>query len=158
MFLVQHSISNKIVATLALTIGGDENRQLQKRSTNNPAAYDAYVRARYHWNRQMTEDYQKGVAQFQEAIKLDPNYALAYAGLADCYNMMGYWGVVRPHEAFPKAKEAAKRALEIDETLGEAHAALAYIQFEYDWDVAGAERNYLRAIELNPGYASVHQW
>ena len=100
----------------------------------------------------------KEIDYFREAIRLDPNYALAYAGIADSYNMMGYWGVVPPREAFPKAKEAAKKSLQIDPNLAEAHCALAYAKFEYDWDLDDAESEYRRAISLNPGYASAHQW
>ena len=158
LLAVEESISSKIVATLALTLDAEENRQLQKRHTNNASAYEAYLRGRAHWNRHTPDDFKKAIARFEDAIKLDPNYALAYAGLADTYNMMGYWGSASPREAFPKAKEAATRSLEIDKTLGEAHTALAYSQFEYDWNFTDAEGNYRRAIELNPGYVSAHQW
>jgi len=158
LFAVEASISNKIASTLALTLGAQENRQLQKHYTDNPRAYEAYLRGRSHWFRQTPEDFKKAIAQFQEAINLDPRYALAYAGLADTYNLIGYWGFAPPREVCPKAKEAAKKSLEIDETLGEGKAALAYTEFEYDWDCAGAETTYRRAIDLSPGYASVHQW
>jgi DNA-binding winged helix-turn-helix (wHTH) protein/TolB-like protein len=158
LFGVQDSIASRVVSILALTLGRDENQQLQKRYTNNQAAYEAYLKGRYHWNKETPEGYKKSIEHFQEAISLDPNYALAYAGIADSHNMMGYWGVVPPREAFPQAKEAANKSLAIDESLGEAHSALAYAQYEYDWDVSKAETNYKRAIELNPGYASAHQW
>jgi tetratricopeptide (TPR) repeat protein len=158
IFGVQDSISGKVVGTLALKLGGDESLLLNKRYTESTAAFEAYLKGRHHWNKETKESLQKGIEYFREAIRLDPNYALAYAGIADSYNMMGYWGIVPPKDAFPQAKEAAKKSLELDPTLAEAHCALAYIKFEYDWDVDNAESEYQRAISLNPGYASAHQW
>jgi DNA-binding winged helix-turn-helix (wHTH) protein/TolB-like protein len=155
---VQDSISKKVVAALALKLAEDENRQLNKRYTDNTQAFEAYLKGRHYWNRETKESWEKGIEYFREAIRLDPKYALAYAGIADSYNMMGYWGIVPPKEAFPRAKEAATRSLEIDPTLAEAHCSLAYAKFEYDWNVVDVESEYLRAISLNPSYASAHQW
>ena len=158
IFSIQNSISKQVVAALALKLAGDENPLLSKRYTENPLAFEAYLKGRHYWNRETKESWEKGIEHFREAIRLDPNYALAYAGIADSYNMMGYWGSVPPREAFPKAKAAASKSLEIDPTLAEAHCALAYARFEYDWDLANTESEYLRAINLNPSYASAHQW
>jgi DNA-binding winged helix-turn-helix (wHTH) protein/TolB-like protein len=158
IFSIQDSISKQVVGALALKLGGDENRLLNKRYTENPLAFEEYLKGRHYWNRETKESWEKGIEHFREAIRLDPNYALAYAGVADSYNMMGYWGSVTPREAFPKAKAAAARSLEIDPTLAEAHCALAYARFEYDWDLVNTESEYLRAINLNPSYASAHQW
>ena len=115
------------------------------------------MKSRYHWEKYTNEDFKKGIAFANEAIAKDPNYALAYAGLADSY----YWCssmVMSAAEAMPKARAAAKRALELDETLAEAHAALANVIAFYDWDWAAAERKFQRAIELNPNYASAHHF
>jgi tetratricopeptide (TPR) repeat protein len=100
----------------------------------------------------------KGLELFQQALDKDPSYSLSHAGVAECYNMMGFLGVAAPHEVSPKAKAAASKALEIDENLAEGHAARGWAQFAYDWDWAGAEKELQRAIELNPGYPTAHQW
>ena len=158
IFAIQDSISNKVVSTLAVTLRREESQQLNKRYTNNADAYEAYLKGRYYWNKGTPDTLAKAVQHFQEAVALDPNYALAYSALADGYNMMGYWGVASPGEAFPKAKKAAQRSVDLDATLGEAHAALAYAYFEYYWDEKTAEIKYKLALELNPNYASAHQW
>ncbi|MCI0391502.1 MAG: tetratricopeptide repeat protein [Acidobacteria bacterium] len=116
------------------------------------------MEGRYFWNRRGDDWINKAIASFEQAIKLDPNYALAYTGLADTYTILGDHGRWPPREAFLKAKTAAVRALEIDESLAEAHTSLALIKFRYDWDCPGAEREYKRAIELNPDYALVYGW
>jgi tetratricopeptide (TPR) repeat protein len=98
------------------------------------------------------------IGEFQKAIEIDPEYALAFVGLADCYNLLSLYGMARPHDTFPQAKKAARRAIELDDTLGEAHSSLAYAMSRYDWDQRGAEEEFLRAIELNPNYATAHFW
>jgi tetratricopeptide (TPR) repeat protein len=129
-----------------------------KSYTADPEAYHDYLKGRYYWNKRSEEGLNKGIEYFQQAIKRDPNYALAYAGLADSYSQLGNYGFVLPKEAFPTAKEFALKALEIDDTLAEAHTSLALIKTYYDWDRSGAERELKRAIELNPSYAIAHQW
>ncbi len=158
VFVLQEEISREISEKLRLRLTGEEKKRLTKRYTENTEAYQAYLKGRYSWNKRTEEGLLKGVDYFQQAIDKDPNYALAYVGLADCYGLLGIWGPPRPAEAFPRAKAAALKAVEIGDTLGEAHTSLAWINFVFDWDWAGAEREYRRAFELNPSYATAHQW
>jgi serine/threonine protein kinase/Tfp pilus assembly protein PilF len=158
VFAIQDEISLAIVDKLKVKLLGDEREKLLKRYTQNLEAYDLYLKGRYHWNRRMPEALKKAVAHFEQVIQKDPSYALAYAGLADCYSMLAQVYVLPPKEAFPKAKVLASKALEIDETLAEAHTSLAFVLGYFDWDWAGSEREFKRAIELNPKYPTAHQW
>ncbi len=141
-----------------MRLTGEERKRLTKRPTENTQAFQAYLKGRYYWNRRTEEGLQKGVQYFQEAIESDPNYALAYAGLADSYDLLPRYGFVAPEEGFPKGKAAAMKALEIDDTLAEAHSSLGYAQFFHDWDWVSGEKEFKRALELNPGYATAHHW
>jgi serine/threonine protein kinase/Flp pilus assembly protein TadD len=123
-----------------------------------PAAYDAYVRGRHAWDKRGESDLHEAIRYFQQSIDADPTYAPSYVGMADAYSQLGYGSYVSPEDSFPRARAAAKKALELDQTLGEAHAALGYVSMYYDWNFAGAEAEYRRAIELNPNYAVAHQW
>ncbi|MDT5261455.1 MAG: eukaryotic-like serine/threonine-protein kinase, partial [Acidobacteriota bacterium] len=158
IFSVEDAISQKAAGALALRLSGEERQQLAKRYTESSEAYQFYLEGRYFWNKRTAEDTGRAIKYFAQAADSDSHYALAYSGLADCYNMMGYWNLTQPREAFPKAKEAAIKALEIDDTLAEAHASLAYAELEFDWDAARAESGYKRAINLNPNYETAHQW
>ncbi len=158
IFAVQDSISEQVARALALKLSSAEREQLTKRHTENTEAFQLYLKGRYFWNKRSVEGLQKAREYFQRAIERDPGYALAYAGLADCYNLLSYYSGLSPKESFPKAKAAAERALELDESLAEAHASLALALMCFDWDWAGAEREYKRALELNPRYATAHQW
>jgi serine/threonine protein kinase/Tfp pilus assembly protein PilF len=158
VFAIQDEISLAIVDKLKVKLLGDEKKKLLKRYTQNLEAYDLYLKGRYHWNRRTPESLRKAMIYFEQVIQKDPNYALAYAGLADCYSMLAQVYVLAPKEAFPKAKALAKKALEIDETLAEAHTSLAFVLSIFDWDWANAGSEYRRAIELNPNYATAHQW
>src|SRR5262249_23097190 len=120
-------------------------------------AHQLYLKGRYYWNRRTAETLKRAGEYFQQAIDKDPGYALAWAGLADCYAVSAY-DLLPPREAIPKAKEAASKALALDDALAEAHAALGFVKNHYDWDWPGAERELKRAIELNPNYATAHQW
>src|SRR5713226_5381496 len=131
---------------------------MKKRYTENPEAHQLYLKGRYLWNRRTGETLKRAAEYFQQAIDKDPGYALAWAGLADCYAVYSFYDVLPPREAAPKAKEAASKALELDDTLAEPHAALGYVKTHYEWDWAGAEREFKRAIELNPNYATAHFW
>jgi serine/threonine protein kinase/Tfp pilus assembly protein PilF len=148
---IARDISNKLRAKLT----GAEQQQVAKNYTVNPEAYQLYLQGRYHWNKRTVEGVNKATEYFQKAIEKDPTYALAYVGLADSYIVVPN---LQRREVFPKAKAAALKALEIDESLGEAHAALANIGFYYEWNWANAEREYKRAIELSPNYATAHHW
>jgi len=123
-----------------------------------PAAYDAYVRGRHAWDKRGESDLREAIRFFQESIDADPTYAPAYAGLADSYAQLGYGSYISPEDAFPRARAAAQRALELDPTLAEAHASLGYALMYYDWNFSGAEAEFKRAIELNRNYAIAHQW
>lgn len=135
-----------------------ERKRLTKRYTDNVEAYQLYMKGRYHWHKFTDEAERKGREYFLQAIEVDPNYALAYAGLADTYGTLGAWEVatLAPKEAMPRAKAAAMRALELDDDLAEAHASLAYVLLHYDWNWPQAEKEFTRAIQLNTNYANAH--
>ncbi|HEX5731601.1 MAG TPA: tetratricopeptide repeat protein [Blastocatellia bacterium] len=156
IFAVEDSIAEKLTPALMLTLNAEEIRQIKRRFTESAEAYHAYLKGRYYWNKQTPEGLQKSVEHFERAIATDPNYAPAYAGLADAYNLIGTWGGVAPTQVLPRAKALAQRAIEIDETIAEAHSALGGAMAMYDWDWPGSEKEFKRAIELNPGYATAH--
>ena len=126
-----------------------ESAQMEKKATANMEAYTLYLKGRHHWNKRSTVSVNKAIEYFQKAIDHDPNYASAYAGLADCYNILTDHGYMSPKEAYSKAREAAGRALELDGGLAEAHASLALVLVN-DWKWTAAETEFKRAIELNP--------
>ena len=161
LLAVERDIAREITGNLRLKLSGPEQSRVVKHYTENPEAYQLYLKGRFYWNRRTEEGARKGIEYFQLAIDKDPTYALAYTGLADCYSILGTsYNVasLSPSEAIPKAKSAATKALEMDDTLAEAHTSLAYIRLNYDWDWAGAEREFKRAIELDPNYANAHHW
>ena len=158
IFAIQDEISLTIVEKLKIKLLGQEKAKLGKRYTDSLEAYNVYLKGRYFWSKRTREGLLKSLDYFQQAIKQDPTYALAYAGIADCYNMLGYHFHLPPKEAFPKAKAAAEKALKIDETLAEAHTSLAHVRQYYNWDWLAAEKEYKRAIELNPSYPTAYQW
>ena len=158
IFTIEEEISREISDKLRLKLSGAEKKQLTKRYTDNTEAYQLYLKGRFYWNKRTQEGLIRGIEYFQRAIDRDPDYALAYAGLADSYNILVSYSALAPNDAFPKAKAAASRALEIDGKLAEAHTSLAFVRFGYDWDWAEAERGFKQAIQLNPGYANVHNF
>jgi DNA-binding winged helix-turn-helix (wHTH) protein/TolB-like protein/Tfp pilus assembly protein PilF len=160
MFGVEDSISEKVASALVDNLSGDEQQRLTRPFTENNDAYQLYMKGRYFWNKRTVDGVQKSLDYFEQAIGADPKYAVAYAGLADAYTLAGSYGysIMPPREAMPKAEAAVKKALAIDDTLAEAHASLAYIKFTYDWDWAGAEQEFKRALNLNPGYDTAHHW
>ena len=158
---VQQEIAQVISARLRPKLSGEEQKEVAKRETTNPEAYQLYLKGRYYLEKRTREGTNKAIEYFQQAIDKDPNYARAFAGLADSYVLLSVAiprSSVPPKEAFPKAKTAAMRALQIDEKLAEAHTSLAQIKVLYEWDWPGAEREYKRAIELDPNYATAHHW
>jgi TolB-like protein/Flp pilus assembly protein TadD len=157
IFELQEEISREISEKLRLRLSGEDKRRLVKRYTENTAAYQLYLKGRYFTNKRTGEWIKKGIECFQQAIDLDPSYALAYAGMADAYAFLASsTGGLPPVECYPKAKAAAMKALEIDDSLGEAHASLGFAHLLYDWDFPEAEREFKRAIKLNPNYANAH--
>jgi eukaryotic-like serine/threonine-protein kinase len=157
LFALQDEIAKEITTMLRMRLSGEDDKRMAKSYTANPEAYQDYLKGLYWWNKRTESGYSKGIDYFQQAIAKDPNYALAYTGLADSYSRVANNGYIPRKEAYPKAKEAVLKALELDDTLGEAHTALAFIKTDYDWDWSGAEREFQRAIELNPGYAYAHE-
>ncbi|HEU4875587.1 MAG TPA: winged helix-turn-helix domain-containing protein, partial [Pyrinomonadaceae bacterium] len=158
IFALQDAISERVAAALALKLSSSEQDRIAKRYTENAEAYQLYLKGRYFWNRRTVESLQKGIEYFSQAVEKDSRYALAHAGLADSYIILGNFGLLPPTEAYPKAKIAAERALKVDPDLVEAQVSLAFVKslFERDWP--GAEAGFKRAIELNPNYGPAHQW
>jgi len=160
LLATQREIAREIVDKLKLKVSGNEKR-LAKHYTESNEAYQFYLKGRFYWNKRTEEGMEKSLEYFQQAIDKDPNFALAYSGLADTYDLLGAdaaGGGLPPNEALPKAKAAALRALEIDESLAEPHVSLAHAKYIYDRDWAAAEREFKRAIELNPNYPQAHHW
>ena len=156
VFAVQDAISQKVADALALRLSGEENKRLTRRYTENVEAYQLYLTGRYHWNKLTPPEITKSIEFFKKAIELDPTYALAYFGLADAYRSLAPTSEVPSRDTLPQAQAAATKALELDETLAEPHATLAFIHTWYDWDWSAAEREAKRAIELNPNWSFGH--
>ncbi|HEX8846068.1 MAG TPA: winged helix-turn-helix domain-containing protein [Pyrinomonadaceae bacterium] len=159
LLAVQEEISWEISEKLRLKLSGDQIKQLTKRYTESTEAYRTYLKGRYYWNKRTPDGLKKGIEYFEQAIHIDPNYALAYAGLADSYLLLGSveYSALDPQVARQHARKSALEALRIDNSLSEAHASLAYVKM-FDWDWTDALREFSRAIELNPGYATAHHW
>jgi eukaryotic-like serine/threonine-protein kinase len=157
IFALQGEIAKEMTTALRMRLTGADEKRMTKTYTANPEAYQDYLKGSYWLNKSTEEGMHKCIEYFQEAIAKDPSYALAYDGLADCYGGLTPLGFVSPKETVPRAKEAALKALEIDDTLAGAHASLGYIKAEYDWDWSGGEKEFQRAIKLNPSYADAHR-
>jgi len=158
VFKIQSDLAENITSALKAKLSTEEKRGLEKKPTEDIEAYNIYLKARNFWNMRTEEGLQKSLEYFQKAIEKDPTYALAYSGIADYFNLIGYYDLLPSKDAFPKARDAANKALELDETLAEAHTSLAWIKTFFEWDWSGAQRSYKRAIELNPSYATAHHW
>jgi eukaryotic-like serine/threonine-protein kinase len=154
---VQQEIARDISDKLQLRLTGADKSRLVKQSTRSGEAYDLYLRGRYYWNKRTPEGLKKAVDFFAQATDKDPNYALAYSGLADAYALMSEYSSTPPREAYPRIRAAAEKAVALDDGSAEAHTSLANSK-EYDWDWSGAEKDYRRAIQLNPNYATAHHW
>jgi DNA-binding winged helix-turn-helix (wHTH) protein/TolB-like protein/tetratricopeptide (TPR) repeat protein len=157
IFTIQDRVAEQVARSLKLTLTGEEKKLLSKHNTDYTDAYQLYLKGRFTSSTHTEERTRKAIEYFNQAIETDPNYALAYAGLADAYYGLSEL-YLPPKEAMPKARAAAMKALEIDESLAEAHTSLALVKTFYEWDWSGAEREYQRAIELNPNYAMAHEW
>jgi TolB-like protein/Tfp pilus assembly protein PilF len=158
VFAVQEEMATAISSSLQLRLSGDDRQQLARHPTRDSQAYEAYLKGRYYWNKRRLDGFLRATVHFQEAIDRDPNFVLAYTGLADTLNLLGYYNHRPPSTVYPRAKAAAARALEIDPGLAEAHASLGYSTLFYDRDWPVAERQFKAALTLNPAYASGHQW
>jgi TolB-like protein len=157
IFAVQEEIAREIYEKLRLKLTGEEKQRIIKRPTENNLAYHAYLKGRYCWNKRTNEWLEKGMVHFHQAIELDPNYAAAYAGLSDSYTLLVIHEALSPSDGFSKAKATAAMALRIDESLAEAHASLAHAML-HNWEWTSAEKEFKKAIEINPAYPSAHHW
>jgi TolB-like protein/Tfp pilus assembly protein PilF len=158
IFAVQSDIAEQVVGALKVQLLPDEKRAIEKKATANTEAYTLYLKGRYHWNFRTKKEVEKAIEYFQLAVDQDPGFALGFSGLADCYSVMGRNGLADPVVAYPRAKEFAMKALELDEKLAEAHAALASVTLYYDHEYVKSETEFKRAIELKPSYSTAHQW
>jgi tetratricopeptide (TPR) repeat protein len=157
---LQSQVARAIADQIRINLNSQEQAALKSVRVVNPEAYESYLKGRYFWNKRTADGLKVALAYFNQAIEQDPKYAQSYSGLADTYALLGDWqyGVMTPKEALPKAKVAAIKALELDSALGEAHNSLAFCLDGFDWDFPAAEKEFQRAIELNPGYATAHHW
>ncbi len=151
-------ISRDVSEKLRLRLSGVEQKQLVRHYATNSEAYRLYLQGRYNWNKRTAEGLQKGIEYFNQAIGEDRNYALAYSGLADCYALLNVYNVTPAIASYTQAQAAAKQALAIDDSIAEAHASLAFVDYRYDWKWQEAEEQFKQAIKLNPNYATAHQW
>ncbi|MCI0329890.1 MAG: protein kinase [candidate division Zixibacteria bacterium] len=159
LFDIQEKVAEEIASHLRLHLTPGENRELKKRYTENTEAYQLYLQGRFQWNKRTVEGFNKAIELFSKALQIDPRFAPAYAGLADSYALLGETSLYarHPHDVYPKAREAAARALELDDRLAEAHTSMGYLKMnDYDW--TGAEEEFKKAIELNPNYATTYHW
>ncbi|MEQ1921005.1 MAG: tetratricopeptide repeat protein [Pyrinomonadaceae bacterium] len=158
LLTTQREIVTEIVGKLQLKLSGESEQKLAKKYTDNNEAYQLYLQGRFLWNKRTGASLKQAVEFYKQAIEKDPRFALAYAGLADAYVLFPDWADVRPKDVMPQAKQAALKALELDPNLAEAHSSLALIKLYYEYDWAGAEQGFKRAIELNPKYPTARQW
>jgi TolB-like protein/lipopolysaccharide biosynthesis regulator YciM len=158
LLITQREISAEIANKLQLKLSESGEKILTKRYTESNEAYQLYLRGRFHWSKRNSKDFERAIGYFKQAIEKDPNYALAYTGLADTLALIPLYGDFRPRDYLPNAKQSALKALELDENLAEAHASLGRILNSYDFDWEGAEREFKEAVKLNPNYATAHQW
>jgi TolB-like protein/DNA-binding winged helix-turn-helix (wHTH) protein/Tfp pilus assembly protein PilF len=157
---LQSKVAQAIAERIRATLNRQEQAALEKPTVVNPVAYEAYLKGRYFWNKRTGDGLRRAIEYFSSTIEADPTYAEAYSGLADAYALSGDWkyGLLSPQDAFPKTKAAATKALALDDSLGDAHASLAFALDLYGWDWEAAETEYKRAIALKPAYATAHQW
>jgi DNA-binding winged helix-turn-helix (wHTH) protein/TolB-like protein len=156
VFALEDSISRHVTSALTIRMSREESRRLVRHGTDDPAAFDLYLKGRYYWGQKTPGSIQKSIESFQQAIDLDRSYALAYSGLADSYAVAA--SGLRPGERFPKARDAASRAVSLDDALAEAHASIGYILYKFYWEWSNAEHEFKRAIELNPNDSTAHHY
>src|SRR5258706_11276229 len=153
---LQSEIARDVSTKLKTKLSGADEQKLAKTSTTNPEAYRLYLQGRFYWNKREEKDFRKAVTYYNQAIALDPNYALAYAGQADTYALLATFGFIPPTEGVPKAREFARQAVSLDGGLAEPHTTLGYLSLTYDYDFAASEREFRRCIAFNPNYATAH--
>ncbi|HET9591000.1 MAG TPA: tetratricopeptide repeat protein, partial [Anaerolineales bacterium] len=158
VFAIQSEIAHRVAEALRDHVLGSATEDRQGRATSNPEAYISYLRGRQFWNKRTEDGLKRAIRFFENALKNDENYAQAYTGLADSYATLAFLEFMAPHEAYPKAREAAGHALSLDAQLAEAHTSLGLIKFQYDWDWSGAEEEFKEAIRLKPSYAPAHHF
>jgi TolB-like protein/Tfp pilus assembly protein PilF len=158
VFAIQDEISQSIVRMLKVKLIGEPEQAIVKRYTKNLDAYTLYLKGRFYWSKRSEDSLKKGMEYFEMAIEEDPNYALAYAGLADSFNLLGFYNVEPPDEVFPKAMEVANKAIAMDDSLAEPYTSLAFAKMLYEWDWEGAEQAFKRSLELNPDYPTGNHW
>ena len=158
VFEVEDAIAQKVAAALRLQLSEEDRQRLTKRYTENTEAYQLYLKGRFQWNKYTEEGWRKSIEFFKQAAEKDPNYALAYSGIADSYSLLGELGIVPPKEIFPEARVYAEKALKLDDALSEAHLSLGIVKLFYDWDPPAAKKELQRAQELNPSDPQVHHF
>jgi TolB-like protein/Tfp pilus assembly protein PilF len=158
IFSVESDVAKAIADQLRAHITRQEEQVIAAKPTKNIEAYDAYLRGRYFWNKRTSDGIKHAIEHFQQSIERDPDFALGYAGLADSYIGLTFYNFAAPHETMPKAKESAIKALALDDTLAEAHASLAHVLMNYDWNWSAAQKEFKRSIELKPDYATAQEW
>ena len=159
IFAVEDLIAERVARTTIRTITGKaDDARLTKSYTTNSEAYEAYLKGRYFWNKRTADSLTRALGYFQDAVRHDPNYSLAYVGLADTYTLLSFFTLAKPDEAFPKAQAAAEKALAIDNTLADAYSALGQVKSFYQWDWAGADEQFQKGIALNPNQPLLHHW
>jgi len=155
---LQREVARDIAEQVRVTLTPNERTRLATAGAVDPSAYESYLRGRSFWNQRSEASLLKAIDQFNKAIDVDAGYAPAYSGLADCYTTLGYLSYLDPLDAFPRARDAATKALELDPSLAEAHTSLAYYNLYHAWNWPEAEKEFKKAIELNPNYATAHDW
>jgi TolB-like protein/Tfp pilus assembly protein PilF len=155
---LQNEIARQAANEIRTAISPEEWANLRSARTIHPEAHEWYLKARHHWNKRKPESVTKALSYFHKAIDIDPIYAQAYAGLADCYNILAYYNALAPIEAYPKAKAAAIKALDLDKSLAEPHAALGVVNRDFEWNWSKSKQEFRLAVELNPGYVEAHHW
>jgi TolB-like protein/Tfp pilus assembly protein PilF len=158
IFAVERDIATTIAETLQTKLTGSEKTAIAKHPTENPEAHELYLKGLFFWNKRTGADLRTAIEYFNQALGKDPGYALAYVGLADSYSLLNVYGAAAPADSFPQAKAAAKKALELDDTLAEAHTSFAFVVENYDFDLEQSIKEFERAIQLNPNYATAHHW
>jgi TolB-like protein/Tfp pilus assembly protein PilF len=158
IFSIQNKITSAIAEKLKIILVGEDQQLIAKKPTTSVEAFDLCLKGRVSWNKRSASELRKGIDFFRQAIAIDTSYAAAYSGIADCYNALGYGSFVKPGDAFPKAIQAATKAVQLDSTLAEPHASLGFYEFYYNWDWAAAEQEFRTAIALNPNYSLAYEW